>query len=77
MPYRCRLVAERTEYVGRGAGRAICALLTGLTSVFSPALLTISRAKSNQVHSPALQACISPLAFLPQSAMIAVARSTV
>ncbi len=52
---RCRkLVAERTEYEGRGAGRAIFSLLTGLTSVAEFAPFKISRANSNHEQSPAL-----------------------
>src|SRR5437868_15419098 len=77
MRYLCKLVADRTEYAGRGAGRAICALLVGRTSVFRPAPVTISFAKSNHVHSPALQACTIPHAFAPHRSIIAFARSTV
>ena len=54
---------DKTEYAGRGAGRAICWLLTGRTSVGSPALLTISSANSNHVQSPPLVTCTIPLAF--------------
>src|SRR5437764_9652127 len=77
MPYLCRLVAESTEYAGRGAGRAICWLLTGLTSVVRPASRTISWENSNQEHCPALAACTMPPAFLPHNSIMAFAKSTV
>jgi hypothetical protein len=55
-PKSVKLAGERTEYAGRGAGRAICWVLTGRTSAGRAARATISLANSNQVQSPALVA---------------------
>src|ERR1700728_2705477 len=74
-PQSRKLAGDRTEYAGRGAGRDICWLLTGRTSVDRPASFTISCANSNHEQSPALVTCTIPLAFLWQRSTIAFARS--
>src|SRR2546428_12798530 len=75
MPYFSRLLRDNTEYFGRSAGRTNFSLVVGRTTVLNPAPATISRANSNQEHSPRLAACTIPWAPARQSCTIARAKS--
>ena len=71
------LADERTEYLGRGAGRTNLSLVVGRTVVGNWENETIAEAKSNHVQSPLFVTWTVPVAFLEQSWTMARAKSMV